>query len=151
MEKIRVQSSEQVEIEVNDNGDFITLDPLDLDFPLKLNKAVSELEKKTSLFKQAILVIEKREDTKEKNELLTRNQKEKFQKYEKYLDECGTIINNLFGEGTCRKVFGDKKYFGMYEDFVNALEPILKKLYGNTEAVVERVKSKYSKTNNDVL
>lgn len=151
MEKIRVQSSEQVEIEVNDNGDTIVVDPLDLDFPMKLNKAIEELEKKTSLFKQAVLVIDKREDTKAKNELLTRNQKERFEKYNEYLNACGQIIDQVFGEGTCHKVFGDKKYFGMYEDFINALDPILKKIYGNTDAIISRVKSKYSKQNSDVL
>lgn len=150
MNKIRVQSSEEVKIEVNDNGDTISLDPLDLDFPLRLNKGIEELEKKTDLFKQAIVVIEKREDVQEGNGL-TRNQKEKFQKYNEYLLACGHIIDQIFGEGTCLKVFGGKKYFGMYEDFINALEPIIKEVYGSTDAVIDRIKKKYSKENSDVL
>lgn len=151
MEKIRVQSSEQLEIEVNDNGDFIVLDPLDLDFPLKLNKACEELDKKTDLFKQSIVVIDKREDVKDDKSLLTRNQKERFKKYNEYLDACGQIMDELFGEGTCKKVFGNKRYFGMYEDFINALEPIIKKVYGDTDAILNRIKKKYSKENSDVL
>lgn len=151
MEKIRVQSSEQIEVEVNDNGDTITLDPLDLNFPIKLNKAIGELEKKTDVFKQAMSLLEKREDVKLKNEVLTKNQKERFLKYNEYLDACGNVIDEVFGEGTCKKVFGDKKYFGMYEDFINALEPIIKKVYGDTDAVIDRIKKKYSKENSDVL
>lgn len=151
MEKIRVQSSEQLEIEVNDNGDFIVLDPLDLDFPLKLNIACEELDKKTDLFKQSIVVIDKKEDIKDDKNLLTRNQKERFKKYNEYLDACGQIMDELFGEGTCKKVFGNKRYFGMYEDFINALEPIIKKVYGDTDAILNRIKKKYSKENSDVL
>lgn len=150
MKKIRIQSSEEITIEVNDKGDTISLDPLDLDFPLRLNKGIKELEKKTDLFKQAIVVIDKREDVQEGNGM-TRNQEDKFLKYSEYLTTCGQIIDQIFGEDTCKKVFGGKKYFGMYEDFINAIEPIIKETYGSTDAVLDRIKKKYSKENSDVL
>lgn len=82
---------------------------------------------------------------------MTRNQEDKFLKYSEYLTACGQIIDQIFGEDTCKKVFGGKKYFGMYEDFINAIEPIIKETYGSTDAVLDRIKKKYSKENSDVL
>lgn len=148
--EIQVKSSEAVRVDINGIENCIELNPLDLEFPLKLDEAYSKLEHEASILKQAMLIIGKKQDVEGKG-TLSRNMKERLLKIKEYNVKCGEIVDDLLGEGTVKKVFGDKNYLNMYNDLFEALEPAFKEIYGNPEALVDRIKTKYSTKDSDVL
>ncbi len=149
MNKIKIENTELVQVEINDSGFFIELNPLDMDFPLKAEKASNDMTKLLDHLQQELLVIDKREDV--KDGLLSRNAKDKLLKYKKYNEDCGKVVDELFGEGTTKAAFGNKNYLGMYNDLFNSLTPIIKEVYGNPEGLIDRLKTKYAKEDSEVL
>jgi len=152
MEKIRIQRSEEefYRINISDDGKEIVLDPLDTDFPIKLDKAVKNLDKNQDVLKQKMLLADKKPDT-ERNGAYTNGNYEKLLAYSEYNKRNRQIIDELFGRGTCDALFGDKNYVGMYEDLFLALAPHLNKLYGDVNPILERVKKKYAKVESNIL
>lgn len=149
MNRLEINNSETMKIEIGESGKYIELNPLDIDFPIRIEKAAEKMEKAANTLKQEWIIIEKRQDV--KDGLLSRNLKDKMVKYKEYNDKCGQIVDELFGEGTTKAAFGDKSYFGMFDDLFASLKPFVEEVYGNPEAVLERVKHKYSKQDEDVL
>lgn len=149
MNKIRIENTEIVQVEINDSGFVIELNPLDMDFPLKVEKASNDMTKLLDHLKQELLVIDKREDV--QDGLLSRNTKDKLLKYKKYNEDCGKVVDELFGEGTTKATFGNKNYLGMYNDLFDSLTPIIKEVYGNPENLLDRIKNKYAKEDSEIL
>ena len=140
MNKINIESSETVKVEINDTGKYIELNPLDIEFPLKIEKTSNELNRK---------LIDKKTDV--QDGLMSRNTKDKILKYKEYNIECGKVIDELFGQGTVKAAFGNKNYIGMYNDLFDSLAPVLKEVYGNPDSTIASLKKKYSKQDSDVL
>lgn len=149
IEKVYIESSNTVKVELNDSGFYIEFNPLDMDMPLRIEKASKDLKKISDKLQQEILIIEKREDV--QDGLFTRNTKEKLLKLREYNTECGKVVDELFGEGTSKHAFGNRNYFGMYNDLFDSLQPIIQKVYGNPDTVIDHIKHKYSKEDSDVL
>ena len=150
MEKIRIQRDELYTIEISDDGKVITLDPLDTDFPMRIDKAFREIEKNNDLLQQRFVVIDKQED-KMRHGIYSQNDYEKLEAYHNYNVKNREIFDNLFGEGTCQALFGESNYIGMYNDLIDALQPHIEKVYGNVSDIREYIKRKYSKKSDDVL
>lgn len=146
---INIESSETVKVEINDTGKYIELNPLDIEFPLKVEKTSNELNRMLNKLEQDIKLIDKKTDV--KDGLMSRNTKEKILKYREYNVECGKVIDELFGQGTVKAAFGDKNYIGMYNDLFDSLTPILKEVYGNPDNTIASLKKKYSKQDSDIL
>ena len=149
MNKINIESSETVKVEINDTGKYIELNPLDIEFPLRIEKTSKELDRMLKKLEQEINLIDKKTDV--KDGLMSRNTRDKILKYKEYNQECGKVIDELFGQGTVSAAFGDKNYIGMYNDLFNSLEPIFKEVYGNPENTLARLKKKYSKEDSEIL
>ncbi len=147
--RITIENSETVKVEINDTGFYIELNPLDIEFPLKIEKVTNELERMLKKLEQEMALIDKKTDVVEG--LMSRSTKEKLLKVKEYNKECGKTIDELFGEGTVKAAFGDKNYIGMYNDLFDSLTPIFKEVYGNPENTLARLKNKYSKQDSDVL
>lgn len=147
--KINVESSENVKVEINDNGAFIELNPLDVDFPLKMEKASKRMTELEHKLEQEILIIDKRQDV--KDGLMSKNTRDRLLKFKEYNIECGKVVDSLFGEGTTKSIFGNKNYIGMHVDLFNSLLPTIKEVYGNPDAIMNRIKTKYAKEDSDVL
>ena len=146
---INIESSETVKVEINDTGKYIELNPLDIEFPLKIEKTSNELNRMLNKLEQDIKLIDKKTDV--KDGLMSRNTKEKILKYKEYNIECGKVIDELFGQGTVKAAFGDKNYIGMYNDLFDSLTPVLKEVYGNPDSTIASLKKKYSKQDSDIL
>ena len=149
MNKINIESSETVKVEINDTGKFIELNPLDVEFPLKVEKASNELDRMLKKLEQEVNLIDKKTDV--KDGLMSRNTRDKILKYKEYNQECGKVIDELFGQGTVDAAFGNRNYIGMYNDLFNSLEPIFKEVYGNPENTIAHLKKKYSKEDSEIL
>ena len=149
MNKINIESSETVKVEINDTGKYIELNPLDIEFPLKIEKTSNELNRMLNKLEQELKLIDKKTDV--QDGLMSRNTKDKILKYKEYNIECGKVIDELFGQGTVKAAFGNKNYIGMYNDLFDSLAPVLKEVYGNPDSTIASLKKKYSKQDSDVL
>lgn len=116
MEKIRIQRNIK-RIEVNDDGEFITLDFDDLELPYRYYAMIKNFDKDRVKFanelsqklkgKPAAIVSEELVDAERKMNIYFRD-----------------AIDKVFGEGTCRKVYGDiLPSFEMHMQFFDLLRP----------------------------
>lgn len=111
-------------IEVNDNGDYITINLNDNDFMDRFFAAYENIQKMgdESTAKEAE-IREKHKD----NEAGTELMKDIFALYSEVGRKMKDEVENLFGAGTCKKVFGDiTPTFDLYIDFFEQLTPYLR-------------------------
>lgn len=123
-------------IEVNDDGDYITLDFSDNSFPDRFFAMVDRVQERAN---EAVPEAEKIEAQHEKGS-------EGYMRataalWRKVHEDIMTEVDDFFGPGTCRKVFGNiVPGVELYNDFFNQLKPYVE------NAVRERAQrmSKYS-------
>lgn len=122
MSGIRVSTGVK-RIEVNDDGDYITLSLNDnafLDRFFSLYENMQKLADESTAKEKEIRA--KYQDTADTDQLL----RETFDLYKGAGVSMKAEVDNLFGEGTCRKVFGDiTPSFELYLDFFEQLTPYL--------------------------
>ncbi len=116
MEKIRLQRNIK-RIEVNDNGEFITLDFDDLNLPYRYYGMIKKFEKDRVKF-----AAELAEKLKGKlSSVCSGELVEAERKLNIYFRDA---VDEVFGEGTCRKVYGDiLPSLEMHLQFFDALRP----------------------------
>lgn len=127
MNKIRVNSG--IVIEVNDNGDTITVNAEDQGFIDKFFELNELLENLTKKFKTV--------DMKEKSE------REQLRVLTDTTKEIMAGIDSLFGENACKKVFGDivpNPY--LIAEFFEQLTPIAKQYM---DARQKKIAAKYGR------
>ncbi len=138
-DSIRISSGEK-KIEVNESGDFITLEMKNTTFMNGLLCLIKELETESNALSSRISQVE---GGSIEEISATMAQAEEV---------CGKLAektDGLFGEGTCRKVFGEQAP-GIYEfaDFFGQIGTLIRK-YGEEEnakavEIVEKYKEKYA-------
>lgn len=144
MEKLRVEKDNVYKIEVNDKGEYIEFDLLDIELPIKLINASEELEKQKAIHEQKI------------DDLKTSNLDPKesmLKQYEIDKEFCKTmrgVIDGLFGEGSSQKIFGEANRLGMFNDFFTQLEPHLDKIIIDVEQVKKKLMKKYNVMENKI-
>lgn len=144
MEKLRVEKDNVYKIEVNDKGEYIEFDLLDIELPIKLINASEELEKQKAIHEQKI------------DDLKTSNLEPKesmLKQYEIDKEFCKTmrgVIDGLFGEGSSQKIFGEANRLGMFNDFFTQLEPHLDKIIIDVEQVKKKLMKKYNVMENKI-
>lgn len=133
MDKIRITRNIK-RIEVNDNGEFISLDFDDLNLPYRYYGMLKRLEKDRVKFAQEL-----QEKLRDKTGM---DSAEELVNAERDLNiYFRDAIDEVFGEGTCRKVYGDiLPSIDMHLQFFDAIRP-----YFEEEAQRRRQKmNKYS-------
>lgn len=133
MDKIRITRNIK-RIEVNDNGEFITLDFDDLNLPYRYYGMLKRLEKDRVKFAQEL-----QEKLRDKTGM---DSAEELVNAERDLNiYFRDAVDEVFGEGTCRKVYGDiLPSIDMHLQFFDAIRP-----YFEEEAQRRRQKmNKYS-------
>lgn len=133
MDKIRIARNIK-RIEVNDNGEFITLDFDDLNLPYRYYGMIKRLEKDRVKFAQELQEKLRDKTGMDSAEELVNAERELNIYFRDAIDE-------VFGEGTCRKVYGDiLPSIDMHLQFFDAIRP-----YFEEEAQRRRQKmNKYS-------
>lgn len=148
MEKLNIKNREEdiYRLEINDNGDYIEFDLLDIGLPAKVIKSAENIERLEKEYSKRILEAEEKHKDDEtellKNIILI--EAEKHQEERKYFDM-------FLGEGTCNKIFGDKNYEGMFNDLMEGLNPHFDKMKIDMERIKENLKEKYKLKDNDVM
>ena len=116
MDKIRIQRNVK-RIEVNDNGDILELDFDDLNLPYAFYGMIKQFETDRAKFTKELA-----EKIKDKSDAETADV---FVEAERELNiYMRDAIDKVFGEGTCRKVYGDiLPSVEMHMQFFDALRP----------------------------
>ena len=151
MNSIRVAKKDIYTIEVNDMGETIEFDLVDIELPFKCERALAEVNRIYKDLKAKLVIIEKQEDHKLDGELMTANEKAKLDAHKTAFMEMRVAMDAFLGAGACQKIFGDRNYVEMYDDLFEQLAPHFEKMKLNTEGISERIKAKYSQKNDGVL
>lgn len=116
MEKIRIARNVK-RIEVNDNGEFIELDFDDLNLPYRYYAMLKRFEKDRAEFSRELSEKLKGKTAAESTEELVEAERGLNMYFRDAIDE-------VFGEGTCRKLYGDiLPSIEMHLQFFDALRP----------------------------
>lgn len=137
MEKLRVEKDNVYKIEVNDKGEYIEFDLLDIELPIKLINASEELEKQKAIHEQKV------EELKKENLEPKENMLKQYEIDKEFCQTMRNVLDNLFGEGASQKIFGDTNRITMFNDFFTQLEPHLDKIIINVEQVKKDLIEKY--------
>ena len=151
MNSIRIEKRDIYTIEVNDMGETIEFDLVDIELPFKCDRALNEVNRIVKDLKAKLVIIEKQEDHKLPNEFMTANEKAKLEAHRAAFKEMRVAMDAFLGEGACQKIFGDRNYMETYDDLFEQLEPHFEKMKLNSEGISARIKAKYSKKNDGVL
>ena len=151
MNSIRIEKRDIYTVEVNDKGETIEFDLVDIELPFKCERALSEVNRISSELQAQLVIIRKREDHKQKGKLMTANEEACMKAYKEAFKQMRVAMDAFLGEGACQKIFGNRNYVEMYDDLFRALAPHLEKMKLNTEGITERIKAKYAKDDGGVL
>ena len=151
MNSIRIEKKDIYTIEVNDNGDTIEFDLVDIELPFKCERALAEVNRIYKELKGKLVIIEKKEDHQIDGEIMTANEKAKLDAHRTAYKEMRVAMDAFLGAGACQKIFGDRNYVEMYDDLFEQLAPHFEKMKLNTEGITARIKDKYSKKDDGVL
>ena len=151
MNSIRIEKKDIYTIEVNDLGETIEFDLVDIELPFKCERALAEVNRIYKELQGKLVIIEKRKDHKLDGEFMTANEKAKLDAHRATFKEMRVAMDAFLGAGACQKIFGDRNYVEMYDDLFEALAPHLEKMKLNTEGITARIKAKYSKKDDGVL
>lgn len=144
MESIRIKKDDVYKIEVNDNGDYIEFDLLDIELPIKAMNLAKNYKKLYENHSKKIFAISK--EYLNNKELLF---KKKYEADKYFFEECRKAFDNFLGEGACQKIFGDTNRIIMFNELLEQLEPHFEKMQINVEKIKENLINKYSNSNED--
>lgn len=151
MESLRVAKKDVYVIEINDAGETIEFDLVDISLPIRFNKAYLDVEKSMRWLEGQIALKDKEASDSEKVGLLTKGEEKLLKAWDKAFKDMRKAMDNFLGEGGCQKVFGDRNYLEMWSDLFDALEPHIEKMGIRYEDIKNRIKAKYSKQDEGVL
>ena len=151
MESLRIERKDIYTIEVNDRGETIEFDLVDIELPFKCDRAFREVARIESELNAKLVIIEKQQDHPIKGSIMTANEEATITAYKEAFSAMRVAMDCFLGEGACQKIFGDRNYIEMYKDLAEALNPHLDKMQLNTDGIRERIKSKYGKKDDGVL
>ena len=133
-----------------DTGEYIEIDIEDLEMPKKADICNKKhLENVRELNNQR-LIINKKQDHKGKDELYSDNEKALIDAVQEFYKKEEEALDEFLGKGATRKLLaGRKPYVSMYDDINEYIEQIVPVLKESQQNLIERIKSKYSKEEED--
>lgn len=159
MDKIQLKKSNSVlKFEIfdedgNSTGEYITFDIEDIELPRKLEEAISLHNECLKDLRAKMLILNKKEDVKDEDGFLSRNDRERISIVREFYDKDIEALDMFLGkDGTKKLLNGRQPYYTMFDDIMEALEPIIPKIIQTTENVAKSIKEKYgpkSKPEND--
>lgn len=151
MESLRIERKDIYTIEVNDKGETIEFDLVDVELPFKCERAFGEIQRIKNELNGQLVIISKQQDHKQADKIMTANEEATITAYRKAYKEMRVAMDVFLGDGGCQKIFGDRNYLEMYNDLYEALKPHFDKMQITTEGIKERIKAKYGKKDDGVL
>ena len=151
MESLRIERKDIYTIEVNDKGETIEFDLVDIELPFKADRAFREVNRIENELKAKLVIIDKKQDHPIKGASMTANEEARLSAYRQAFIDMRVAMDTFLGEGACQKIFGDRNYLEMYTDLAEALAPHMEKMQLNSEGIRKRIKDKYGKQDDGVL
>ena len=151
MESLRIERKDIYTIEVNDNGETIEFDLVDVELPFKCDRAFREVTRIENELKAKLVIIDKKQDHPIKGAVMTANEEARLEAYKDAFLGMRCAMDGFMGEGACQKIFGDRNYLEMFTDLAEALAPHLEKMQLNSEGIRKRIKEKYGIQDDGVL
>lgn len=148
---IRVRSKSEYIIEVNDNGDTIAFDITDIELPFKLERAQRIAQEAVKWLKAQQVIISKKQDTAKKGDMLTTKERAILEAYRECFKKMRAAIDEFAGAGASDKIFGDKNYLEMFNDFMSAMEPHLDKMELKSIDIRKKIEKKYGDAAKDEI
>lgn len=139
-EKVIYKKDGVKRIQVNEEGDFIEIDLMDIELPFKVDKTRKELIRQNSIFNNMIRSLEKQYKD---NENLLRTKE--YEAEVNYCKKCREVLDGLLGNGACQKIFGDTNRYAMFDDYFEQLSEVLDNLQLDIKAIKESLINKYKK------
>lgn len=118
MEGIRIKNNDIYRIEVNDKKEYIEFDLSDISLKAKCFDAYNDINKISEKYSKLIEPDMSQEE-------LTKLEVKMFK-------ETRAIMDVFLGEGACQKIFGDRNYYGMFDDLFEELSKKRKELNGKS-------------------
>lgn len=149
---IRVKSSTNYTIEVNDEGDLIEFDLSDIGLSAKLIECYNNVQNYTKEFepKEADLLEKIKKEQEENNQketpdFYTESELEYINLQKEFYKNCRESMDLFLGKNACYKIFGDVNYPSMFLDLFEQLEPHFKKMGLNKAKMQVDLFNKYLK------
>lgn len=146
MEKLGYEKENTYKLEVNDKGEYIEFDLLDIDLPNKILNAYNQFEKEQKNVKTQEQIIYKKFANNP-----TKKWEEIYKLEKSYFKKTREIFDSFLGEGACYKIFGDTDRYGMFEDLLRALQPHFDKMKFDVDRIKKELIEKYKPNNKKVI
>ena len=151
MNSIRVRNKDAYIIEVNDNGDTIEFDITDIELPFRLERAQKMAQDAKKWLKGQQVIISKKQDTAKKGDLMTVRERATLEAYRECFKKMRAAIDEFAGAGASDKIFGDKNYLEMFNDFMAEMEPHFDKMELKGIDIRKKIEEKYGATSGDEI
>ena len=151
MESLRIERKDIYTIEVNDKGETIEFDLVDIELPFKADRAFREVTRIESELAAKLVIIGNKQDHPIKGASMTANEEARLNAYREAFHGMRVAMDGFLGDGACQKIFGDRNYLEMYTDLAEALAPHMEKMQLNSEGICKRIREKYGKQDDGVL
>lgn len=140
----------------NKTGEKIEFDLESLELPLKYQECLDRHEKNRQCLQMQFIAIDKKEDVsvgKEKGtKILSKNEEQKYEALKEYYKKEMDALDLFLGKDGCKKLLnGREPYYSMFDDINDVIEPILPKLKIHANDIIDRIKNKYSKKEDNVI
>lgn len=140
------------DIDGNVTGNYIEFDMEDIELPLKMNESKMRHRQNVQWIKNEIQIISKKQDSKDKNSLISKNQESQIKALKEFYKKEEEALDLFLGEnGTKKLLNGRNPYYGMYEDIDSYLTPIMKELEESANDITSKIKSKYKLESEEVI
>lgn len=128
-----------------DTGEHLEFDLEDIFLPFRLIDCEKQHNEDLQELKRKFLVIDKKQDVKGKNSIMSANEEAKIKALQEFYKKEEKALDLFLGDGGTRKLLnGRNPYYTMYDDISEMLEPILPKLTNTAKSIEDRIRSKYS-------
>ena len=122
--------------------------------PLKISKVEYEHRKNVEWLKNQFIIAEKK-DNPSKDGLIPYVERLKMEAFKEFYTKEIENLDLLLGEGKTKQILDAMKrkpYYSMFDDINELLEPILPKMKITSESIINKIKEKYSNSQeSDVL
>lgn len=148
--KLKKNNVLRLEIETEEGvktGEFLEFDLEDIELPLKYVELIEEDKKNKKWLRDEQIIIDKREDTNVKGELMSKNMIDKFKALETFFKKEVEIYNGFLGENGVQKLLNGQKLGWTSLEMVDEIieEQIVPHLDLTLANINSKIKEKYGK------
>lgn len=139
-----------------ETGEILEFNLKDIDLLDRLQKMKDDSKKNYQMFNNELIIIEKKQDFQKKGQIMTNNEKAKYEALKKYLYNQKKVYDMFLGEGgvdkiLCGRAFEYETLLEIDKIINNQIVPRLDITMDNIIKDVKEKYSKYSKNRNEVL